>query len=415
MSSAWLALIESNTSGTGRLFARRAAERGVRPILLCSDPARYKYAEEDHLDILQTDTLDERSLLRTCKDLSLKTGLVGITSSSEYFIASAARLAAELNLPGPSPAAVLACRDKQKQRLRLQAAGIGIPEFRSAASGKEAVAVARSLGFPVVVKPVSGSGSVGVKLCISDNEVAGHARKLLRTRRNERGMSIPRRILIEQLVSGDEYSVEIIGREVVGITRKHLGPLPHFVETGHDFPAVLDSEVTGRIRQTTLRALESLGLGWGPAHLELRVAADEIKVIEVNPRLAGGYIPELVRLTTGIDLISATISQVIGEGIKLDRAFERYASIRFLVSQQDGFLAEINGLDAARMIPDIAEVRIYSRPGDRVTAHGDFRDRIGHVIAVNDEAVGASEASELALSLIQPVTRPDAAGHVQRV
>ena len=43
----WLALIESNTSGTGRLFARAAAAQGFRPILLSEDPSRYTYAADD--------------------------------------------------------------------------------------------------------------------------------------------------------------------------------------------------------------------------------------------------------------------------------------------------------------------------------------------------------------------------------
>ena len=62
-------------------------------------------------------------------------------------------------------------------------------------------------------------------------------------------------------------------------------------------------------------AHEALGLGFGPAHTEIRLGPQGPVVIEVNPRLAGGQIPTLVRLATGIDLVGATVDAVIGEGV----------------------------------------------------------------------------------------------------
>ena len=42
----WLVLVESNTTGTGRLFAGAARALGLRPVLLARDPARYPYVAE---------------------------------------------------------------------------------------------------------------------------------------------------------------------------------------------------------------------------------------------------------------------------------------------------------------------------------------------------------------------------------
>ena len=43
-----LVLVESNTSGSGRLFARTALRLGLTPVLLAADPALYGYAQQDH-------------------------------------------------------------------------------------------------------------------------------------------------------------------------------------------------------------------------------------------------------------------------------------------------------------------------------------------------------------------------------
>jgi biotin carboxylase len=403
MSTPRLVLIESNTSGTGRLFARAAIQQGARPILLTDDPSRYKYINEEHLKVLQINTQDEEAMFDACMEMKYEAGVAGITSSSEYFILTAAVLASRLGLPGAPPEVIRTCRDKQAQRVRLQEAAVGIPAFRSVRSAGQALKAAESLGFPVVVKPVSGTGSAGVKLCSDGNEVAQHAGSLLEQKCNERGMAIPRRILVEEFANGPEYSVETLGTQVIGITQKHTGQCPHFVEVGHDYPAPLSSAAQKIITQEIARAATALGLTWGPAHFELRLTTGGPKLIEVNPRLAGGYIPELVRLATGIDLVAETIRITRGQQPQLKPRHWRYASIRFILSPHEGQLAEWNGLDCAQDVPGVEDVQSYAKPGDCLQLRGDFRDRIGHVVATGATMAISRATVELASRLVQPI------------
>lgn len=406
----WLAFVESNTSGTGRLFARAASQHGFRPILLSDNPARYGYASQDGLDTLQVNTRTQTALLDACRRLAPANGLAGVTSSSEYFVSIAASIARRLRLPGPSPVAIGSCRNKYKQRRLLEKAGVPMPAFRRATSIKNAMGAAQNLGLPVIVKAVSGSGSVGVKLCLSLDEVKVHAAALLSRRHDERGAPVARRILVESVASGPEYSVETFGLEVIGITQKHLGPLPTFVEIGHDYPAQLSRTSKKAIECIAQQSLTALGLGWGPAHIELRLTESGPQIIEVNPRLAGGYIPELVRLSCGIDLISETIVLVAGDRPELKSSSNDHASIRFFLSPPAGTLVGVEGLDQAQSIPGVMEVRIYSPVGAEMRRYGDFRDRVGHVIArgpTHAEAVCAAQAAHNAVSLIVQPSRPE--------
>jgi biotin carboxylase len=370
---------------------------------LSDNPARYGYAAQDELDTLQVDTGAETALLDACRRLAPGAGLAGVTSSSEYFVSIAATIASRLSLAGPSPVAIRACRDKLRQRRLLEKAGVQMPAFRPATSIKTAVGAAEDLGLPVIVKTVSGSGSVGVKLCRSLDKVAAHAAGLLSQRHNERGSPVVRRILVESVASGPEYSVETFGQQVIGITRKHLGRLPTFVEVGHDYPARLSPASKKAIERIAQDSLGALGLGWGPAHIELRLTESGPQIIEVNPRLAGGYIPELVRLSSGIDLISETIMLVAGDRPELRSSSDDHASIRFILSSAEGMLAGVKGLDAAQSIRGVTEVKLYVPVGSEIRHHGDFRDRVGHVIArgsTHGEVVRAVEAAHSAVSLI---------------
>lgn len=401
MNPSWLVLIESNTSGTGRLFAHNAVELGYRPILLAADVSRYQYASKDGIESLQVDTQDKRAILRACRDLARDSKIAGVTSSSEYFIEASAEIAQELNLLGPAPESIRICRDKWRQRVHLSEAAVGIPRFVRADSIDEAVDAASTIGLPVVVKPIAGSGSVGVSLCKNTEDVARHAGELLEKTFNERGLPLAKTILVEEYTNGQEYSVEAFGKKIIGITRKHLGQLPHFVETGHDFPAELSAELEVLISHTVWTALEALGIDFGPSHSEVRITPAGVKVIEVNPRLAGGYIPELVRLATGIDLVREAVSRAAGGFSCLPRLTHRHASIRFLIPPDDVFIGSVRGIEDAGRIRGVADIQLYRTLEKRTQILHDFRDRVGHVIAVADSGEEAIAIVEQARSLVE--------------
>jgi len=396
-------LVESNTSGTGRLFAQAARDLGLKPVLISRQPDRYPYIAEDGIRSVTADTacLDTlRSLVRT---LDLGEGVAGITSSSEYFIAIAARLAGEFGLPGPDPDAVTACRNKATQRQRLHDAEVDHVRHAEVASAADAVQAAIGIGLPVVLKPVAGSGSVGVRLCATLAEVAPHAEALLA----DGGAGT---LLVEEAVQGDEYSVEIFHDAVIGVTRKHLGPLPHFVEMGHDFPAPLVRAQTDRVANFALAAARSLGLICGPLHVELRLGADGPHIMEVNPRLAGGFIPELVRHATGIDLIRATVQLAVGQAPDTAPTRREHAAIRFLTPSKDGLWLATEGLEAARGAPYLRDLRLYRTAPLPVARKGDFQDRLGHVLACAPRMKAAVAAAELAHSAIRFRVAADTAG-----
>jgi argininosuccinate lyase len=123
-------------------------------------------------------------------------------------------------------------------------------------------------------------------------------------------------------------------------------------------------------------------------------------VIEVNARLAGGRIPTLVRLATGIDLVGATVDAVIGDAKRLPEPGPGHASIRFLVPPQAGRVRRTGGVADAAAVPSVVDVAIAARPGQHVGGTGSFLDRIGHVIATGPSADAARTAAEAALALL---------------
>jgi S-sulfo-L-cysteine synthase (3-phospho-L-serine-dependent) len=409
MTGAWLVLVESNTTGSGRLFCSCARRLGLRPVLLARDPARYPYVAADHIDFRLADTGSAAGVLEACRDLDGP--IAGVTSSSEYSIATSAEAARSLGLPHPDPDAVRACRDKHAQRAALSRAGVSGPEYAAAHTPDQAAAAAARIGYPVVVKPASGTGSIAVRLC----QTAGQVRAAVGHAFAAPDPALPPQdtVLVEEYLTGAEYSAELIDESVVGITKKLLGGEPYFVETGHDFPAPLPAADRSALGEVAVAAVRALRLGWGGAHVELRYsAAGRACVVEVNPRLAGGMIPRAVQEATGIDMIYHVVAAAAGRPEPLRPRPERAASIRFLVAGEEGTLTGVRGVAEATRQPGVVEVGITAQAGQQVVLRHSFRDRLGYVIASAAGNAEAARTAEAALALLAACVTPDAAGCV---
>jgi biotin carboxylase len=395
-----MVFVESNTTGSGRLFAQRARDLGLVPLLLSADASRYPYVDELGILVHTCDTSPASVVVACCRSLDRRHRVAGVTSSSELFVATAAAAARALGLPGEDPATLAAARDKSFQRERFAAHGVDSPGFRLARSAPEAVRAAAELGLPVVVKPVSRSGSIGVRRCDTAHEVAGHAAGLLAVTVDERGLPLPTAVLVESYLDGPEFSVELLDGEVRMVVAKHLDQSLGFLETGHDVPADVDRDTAARLAGSARAALGALGLSWGAAHVELRVTGGRAYVVEVNPRLAGGMIPQAVLAATGQDLIAELMARTAGVQAAQSVRRQAYAGIRFLVPTTDGEVRAVPEASAALALPGVVEAAVTARPGRRIVRQGSFLDRLGYVIATGQDPQQAGARAERAAAIL---------------
>lgn len=385
--------IESNTSGTGQIFARRSHELGFTPVLISSDPLKYSYVEDPWLRHERCDTYNASALEKLARRLQKDTPIAGVFSSSEYFISHAAKLARALERPGPDGDKVEACRDKSIQRRVVSEHGIDDLRFALTQTADDVAEQAALFGGPVVVKPVRGSGSSGVQLCRTVAEARKHADHLFKIMP---GMPI----LVEDFAPGSEFSVELFDGMARGIVSKKLGAQPHFVEYGHDYPARIEPQLAQTVKHFAQECAAALGITWGPAHVEVRTDGTRVHLVEVNPRLAGGFIPVMIHAASGQDLIGATIQRATDQDVQLGEPTPGCAALRFLVPNENGFLQELSGLDAARQVSGIAFAESNRQLPQDFRVHHDFRDRVGHIMALHPDQTAAVNAAEQAMSLV---------------
>lgn len=397
MATRALILVEGDPTPSGVLFIQAAESLGLHPITLSSDPSQYDYLKTEGYEAICVDTDNIDALIRECSRLSETYDIAGITCSLEASYATVGKLCRNFDLPGPNPTSIERCRDKFVQRQVLANAGIPVPVYRLSANAADVASCAAEIGMPVVLKPAVGAGSSGVRLCRDADEVARHTSYLLGGKHQWRS---PPKILVEEFAQGPHYSIETMGNEVIGIGSVDFGPPPHFVSREYIYPAALTVGQQKRIAGISRSCLRVLGLGWGAANIDLRWTKRGPVVIEVNPRLGGTPAPQLLQQAYGVDIVMQHIKLVIGEDWDSSRRHSQVAAARYVVPDRDGTLDWINGEAQAAAMLGVIEVKLYAKPKSTIILQGDYRDKIGHVIAASPSRAQTMAILNCAVDLI---------------
>ncbi len=429
MSAGHVVFLESNTTGTGALALQRLLDDGHAVTFLARRPELYPFLDEGAQARLRVETLetnDEALVARRLEALHQQQPLAVLLTFSEYYVPLVARQAARFGLPGLDPQVANVCRDKHQLRRVLREAGLPTPDFELVRSVEEArQLVARrtpELRYPCVVKPTGESSSKGVLRVDDADALLRHFELIHGWRSNARGQELAGEVLVEQLLDGPEYSVETVTRgrgagdltqtpvpttEIVSVVAKHLSDPPLFVELGHDVPAPISADLAEDIAAAAVAALDAVGYDFGPAHTEVRLAAEGPTVVEINPRLAGGMIPELIRHALGLDLLQALLDLLRGRDLDLRPKRSEHASIRFLTAPRDGELVAVHGLDAVRARLEVREVTVSKAVGSPVRCATQATDRLGHVITSGPEAALVRRVAGEALAQVQIEVNPE--------
>lgn len=114
-----------------------------------------------------------------------------------------------------SAVALRMSRSKHATATLLRAAGLPVPPNGLAGSAAEAVAVARRIGYPVVVKPADQDGAVGVTTAIADDDAVARAFARARAQSSH--------ILVERQLDGREYRLTVVDGDLVAVIERHPG------------------------------------------------------------------------------------------------------------------------------------------------------------------------------------------------
>ena len=326
--------------------------------------------------------------------------LSGITCYDCEWLELASILAARLGLPYSSTDSVHLSRNKLLTKRRWQDRGVPCPRIAEIGSQEQAIAFAESLGRPVVLKPMTGTGSELTFRCNDAREAAGAYRLIVEglSRREQSPLyqsgpeltSLDPRltVLAEEFIQGNEYSADFMvdGPEtrVIRTASKLRNDALSFGTTiAYTVPASLPQAVTESTLVSRLGdAARALGITRAICMVDFIVNPDGLVLLELTPRVGGDCLPPLVRQSCGMDTIGLALD--FAEGGKIDipaREVWTYLAGLRLFASTSGQLGIIH-TEPLTQDPRIREIYLkYSAGHKIVLPPEDYNSwMLGHVI-----------------------------------
>jgi cyanophycin synthetase len=243
--------------------------------------------------------------------------------------------------------------DKSLTNRLLDSAGLPVPRSEVVQTEDEAVAAARRLGFPCVVKPLDGNHGRGVHLDLrSDDDVrAAFVGALAQSRSRD--------VVVESYVHGNDYRCLVIGGKVAAIAQR--------------VPASVTGDGQHTVRELVDMANADPRRGIGHEKVLTRIRVDE--AAEALVRAQGFGLDDVVPQDTSVKL--ALTGNMSTGGTSIDRTIEAHPDNVEVAETA----ARIVGLDVAGIdfiCPDIATpvretgggiVEVNAAPGFRMHTH----------------------------------------------
>jgi biotin carboxylase len=278
-----------------------------------------------------------------------------------------------------------------------------VPAFASLAGGADrlsCVAAATEVGLPAVLKRQSGTGSRGTSLVTTVDELVTAVAEA------EGGPYILEAYLLDRVAPerqriADYVSVENIVTHGVVSAVAVTGRTPlaeGFRETGSFIPSTLGPDEQAAVITASRQAAHALGVTTGCLHTEIKLTPHGPRIIEVNGRVAGGGIPDVLRLVNGFCLVQAAGRAALGESIKLDHLVPTNGigyQLALQPARTESEVRRVVGIDQLRALPSVVGVTTYAREGQPVErsvgSYGYLLTMLGHA-ETHQEVLAAFQA-----------------------
>ncbi|UCF93223.1 MAG: ATP-grasp domain-containing protein [Desulfobacterales bacterium] len=313
----------------------------------------------------------------------------------------AAHLARKLALPFPSPRAVATCRNKYLAKQLWRHAGIPCPQAVIIRHPAEVTPVMDRFPGPVILKPLTGSGSELVFKCSNARE-ASQAFTILQTQLathpDERMYRPPangnpafdsrRAFLMEAFIDGNEFSCDfIVDADHLQILRTATKIMAADQTAGTALAYVVPGPLVppwdqNQLSQILYRAARALDLTRAICMVDFIVHRGTVYLLELTPRPGGDCLPPLIHASCGLDMLGLTLDFAAGRPVRIppESDWKKRVGMRILAASA-GIVKRIDDRLLQRE-PAVKSCGFKAHPGYRVKLPPeDYDSRVlGYVI-----------------------------------
>lgn len=197
-----------------------------------------------------------------------------------------------------------------------------IPTTDYVETGSLDMDVIGKLKFPLVVKPVDAYSSKGVRKADNLEELKKYYEEALCISRSGG-------VIVEEFFAGEEISVDafvVNGKaKVLNVTNSEkVKDKDRFVIFRGRYPVKASDAVLKQIDEIAQKIADGFGLVNAPLLIQLLHQGDKVSVLEFCARTGGNMKYLLIKYSTGVDVIGATIDITLGKEPDLSPKAKRY-------------------------------------------------------------------------------------------
>jgi len=278
-------------------------------ILLTAEKYAADFPKDQYLHIESLEDYDESG----CVDLRAielyhKYSYHTILSSYEFDVIRTASIRDKFQLQGQTLKSALMYRNKLLMKETVRAKGIPTPVFQQITSPLDLFEFIQTHGYPVVVKPIDGAGSMETFVLKNRQDLIQMLSPVF-----------PENIMVESFVEGEIYHVDgmvIDGKVQFICTSKYLDPLVNYQPGSFTGGYLLHptNSLSKRMTHKTQEVIEALDTPPNTSfHAEwFHTPNDDIIFCEIACRVGGGRINETIKYSFGVDLFKSHIQSQVG-------------------------------------------------------------------------------------------------------
>ncbi|WP_107040051.1 ATP-grasp domain-containing protein [Brumimicrobium mesophilum] len=357
---------------------KSAQKMGIHVITCDNLPENIAHSHSDEFHNISI--LDKDAILHLAQKLKID----GIMSFAvDPGVTTAAYVSEKYNLPSAGPyESIKILQNKGLFRRFLENHNFNVPKSQTYTNAKDAINNLDYFEFPVIVKPVDSAGSKGVKKVENQDE-------LIDAIENALSFSPTKTFIIEDFLEGKSFSSDSdcfsINGDLCYVSFSNQrfdsnSPNP-YTPAAYSWPSSMAEESQSFLKLELQRLISLLNMKSSIYNIEVREATNGKQyIMEVSPRGGGNRLSEVLKMSTGTDLISLSIKAALGEEI-IDVNHPIYngnwAEI-ILYSYQIGVFKELSIDNSLKN--NIQEVDLWIKEGDKVNAFTGANEAIGTLV-----------------------------------
>lgn len=336
----------------------------------------HKYSDE----YINVSITDKEAVLKE----AIKHQIDGVISFAvDPGVVTAAYVQDKMNLPKFGPyESVEILQNKDKFRNFLKVNGFKVPNAKAYDSVESVLDDEINIKYPVIVKPTDSAGSKGVQRVDSKNELKTAAENAFEN-------ALKGKIIIEDFIEqegctsdSDCFSVngemKIFTFSAQRFDRNASNP---YTPSAYSWPATYTKEQVKELESELQRLISLLKMETTVYNIETRVGKDGIPyIMEVSPRGGGNRLSEMIRFSTGTDLITAAVRAAVGDKVDLEPApLNGHWAEVILHADTDGQFVELKMEDSFKE-KYVEQIDLWVSPGEEIKAFNGANNAIGTLV-----------------------------------